>query len=286
VVVVLALLLAGAAALAQTRTLYDKQSEFNRIIVQEDSRGVRTLQFAADGATQTAVDTQRPTRLMSSYTRTAMLGLALVPQPKRILMVGLGGGAMPMFLRRNFPDAVIDVAELDPAVADVARQFFLFKEDDKMKVHVGDGRKFIENVDARYDVIFLDAYGADYIPYSLATREFLQAVRRKLSDDGVVVANVWGFGSNKLYYSMVRTYMDVFEEMHIVRAPASDNHMFFVLPRKLGLTSGQLRTKALAEAKSLKPQLPLASMIDSGYEPLRELPESAKVLVDADAPKP
>jgi spermidine synthase len=149
-----------------------------------------------------------------------------------------------------------------------------------MKIHVGDGRKFIETTENRYDIIFLDAFGSDDIPYSLTTREFLSATRSKLNAGGIVVANVWGSLDNKLYPSMVRTYRDVFEELHIIRAPRSENRILLALPRKLGLSTDDLVKKAIRVQTTLELEFDLNGIIDLGYEPTRDLPGNAKVLLD------
>jgi spermidine synthase len=277
-------LAAATRTFAQTQTLYDNQSEYNRVIVREGEDGIRTMQFGTDGAIQTSIDVRNPTRLAESYTAAAMLGLALVPEPKRILLVGLGGGAMAIFLRHNYPDALIEIAELDPAVVEAARQWFFFQEDPKMQVHVGDGRALIERNSSTYDVIFMDAYGAKSIPYRLATREFLSTVRTRLTDRGVLVANVWGEHSNDRYYSMVRTYETVFGEMAVVHAPGGDNHIFLALAHKLGLSQQLLSRRAAAVEGRLSPQLALSAMVDAGYEGAPKLP-TAKILLDADLPR-
>jgi len=265
------------------RTLYNKKSEFNQIIVRESDDGIRSLLFDENGAVQTAIDMRDPTRLVHNYARTIMSALAVIPQPKRILIVGLGGGAMPMFLRRNCPEANIDLAELDPAVFDVAVRFFDFREDPKMKVYLGDGRKFIQTTSNRYDIIFLDAYGDDSIPYMLATKEFMEEVKQKLSEGGIVVSNVWGSGSNRLYASMVRTYQAVFPELHIIRAPMSENRIHIAFPRKAGLTEEKLIEQASHIETKLKPPLQLSTIIKAGYtEP--ESVSDGKVLLDKDAP--
>jgi spermidine synthase len=280
----LLLALAAGAARAESRVLYDKRSPFNHVIVRQEDGGIRSLTFEDGGATQTAMDVNDPERLVISYTRAAMAGLAIVPRPQRILMVGLGGGAMPMFLRRNYPDATIDVVELDREVVNVATQFFGFREDEKMKVHVGDGRKFIETTENRYDVIFLDAYGSDSIPYALATREFLRAVKQKVTEDGVVIANVWGSAANKLYGSMVKTYVDVFGELHIVQAMGSANRILMALPKKAGLTKDELARRAGQVKLKHTPALDLVWVVKGGYESVSEAGREGKVLLDAEAP--
>lgn len=278
-------LLLGTCACAQSRILHREKSAFNEIIVEEDASGIRTLLFEEYGAMQTAMRVSAPTELVLSYARAIMVPLAIVPEPRRMLIVGLGGGAMPKYLRKVYPEAHIDVAELDPAVIQVAKKFFFFREDDRLKAHAGDGRKFIETTDSRYDVIFLDAYGADSIPYSLATREFLLACKAKLSEGGIVVGNVWSYRSNRQYYSMLKTYLDVFAEVHIVRATASENHIFIALPAEAKLTREALIEKAADLQKKRMSDLQLEAIVRDGYTPLPALPAGAKVLLDRDAPR-
>ena len=275
---------AASCVSAETRNLYQKKSEYNVVIVREDSDGMRSLIFEENGAEQTSIDMKDPSRLVHAYARAIMSSLAVKPKPNRMLIVGLGGGVMPTFLRRNCPDSYIDVAELDPEVFSVAVKFFNFREDQRMKVHIGDGRKFIEDTRNRYDIIFLDAYGSDSIPYMLATKEFMVAVRAKLADGGIVVSNVWGSGSNKLYGSMVRTYEAVFEELHIIRAPLSENRIHIALPKKAGLTKAKLIDMAGAVEGNLKPRVDLSGIMGAGYQDAAGV-EDGKVLLDKDAPK-
>ena len=266
-------------AAAQSTVLYEKKSAYNEILVRQNASGVRELLFEKDGAIQSALDTNQPDRLVLEYTRTSMTALAAMPNPKRILIIGLGGGSMPMFLRRAYPETHIDVAELDPDVADVARRFFGFVEDAHTRIHVGDGRKFIENSTDRYDLIFLDAYGPDSIPYALATREFLLVVRNHLSETGIVASNIWSYASNLLYHDMLKTYWDIFDEVHIIKGQRSNNHIIIALPRKADLSKARL-IQAAAEVQPRMPKLNLADMIRRGYSSAKDLPDNAQVLRD------
>jgi spermidine synthase len=271
---------------ARGEIIYQTKSEFNTIIVEEDREGVRVLLFEEGGAIQSKYDPKRPNELMLNYAKVAMSALTIVPQPKRILVVGLGGGGMSTFLRHHFPDAQIDNAELDPVVVDVARRFFGFREDPRMKVHIGDGRRFIEQTDNRYDIIFMDAYGADSIPYSLATVEFIRALRSRLADDGVVMANIWGPSSNRLYYSMLRTYREVFEGQHVIDSPTSDNRIVLSTPRQTNMTRDAMVARAREIQTEKKFSFDLAALIESGYRMPAPLPPDARVLHDADPPAP
>lgn len=166
-------------------------------------------------------------------------------------------------------------------VVRVAKEYFGFRENDKMKAIVGDGRKHIETTDKRYDIIFLDAYGADSIPYALATREFLEAVRSRLAPGGIVASNIWSELHNRLYWSMLKTYEAVFDELHVIVAPeGSGNRIVVALPRKAGTTRTGLMQTAAELEKSRMPKLELTRMIDQGYVDPLDIPGHARVLMD------
>src|SRR5262245_1856059 len=241
---ILALLAPALVSCAADRVIYEKASAYNTIIVTEDARGLRTLLFERHGTRQSVVKPGDPDHLELAYARTALAGLALCGEPRRILVLGLGGATLPMFLRRHYPDAVIDVAEIDPEVVDVAKKFFGFREDERMRARVGDGRSFVEATREPYDAIFLDAYGARNVPAHLATLEFLQAARNAVAASGVVIGNVWRPASNPLYYPMLRTYQEAFEELFVLDVPGDLNAIFLALPRRQALTQGELAAMA------------------------------------------
>lgn len=285
---VLVLLL--VCACASTPVLHQRRGLHGDIIVSVEPGGLRTLRFAMDGARQSVVRVGDPEHLALPYARVAMAGLALIEppldqrspdQPWRLLVVGLGAGSLPSFLRNRYPAAVIDIAEIDPGVADVARAWFGFRDDARMKIHIGDGRRFIENLPASsYDAIFLDAFGAYSVPPHLATEEFLRAVRRALSAGGVVVGNVWNRSANPVYDSMMRTYAAVFDERYILDVPGDVNRIVLALPRPRGLNRFALaqRARALSEARGFR--FDLGALVESGLAPAHPESETGSVLRD------
>lgn len=56
-----------------------------------------------------------------------------------VLVIGLGGGGLPQFLRDFVPGVSVEVVELDPVVLDVAKEWFHFRPDDHLTVTLGDG---------------------------------------------------------------------------------------------------------------------------------------------------
>ena len=274
--------LAALGCAAQT-VIHERASPYNTIIVTEDHKGLRTLLFERGGGRQSVVKPGDPDHLELAYARVALAGLALCEEPRRILVVGLGAGSLPMFLRKHYPAAAIDVAEIDPGVVDVAKQFFGFREDELMRAHVGDGRQFIERAtQGDYDIIFLDAFGARDVPKHLTTREFLQITRRAIRPNGVVVGNVWRPGSNPLYDSMARTYQEAFEELFILDVPGDVNSIFLALPRRQPLGQGELALLARKISTSKGFRFDLGELVEYGFRHAREKNPRASVLRDAD----
>lgn len=267
--------------------LYEGPSRFGRIIVTEDRQGLRTLLFAHDGTRQSVVKPGDPDHLELPYARYALAGLALCGEPRRILVVGLGGGMLPGFLRRHYPDAAIDVAEIDPAVVDVAKRFFGFRVDEHMRVHVGDGREFVESIRRPvYDVILLDAFGAHSVPPHLSTQEFLQAVRRALVPGGVAIGNVWRRSRNPLYDAMVRTYEEVFDEVLVLNVAGDVNAIVLALPRALPIGRSELAQRARQISASKQFRFDLGDLVISGLVDAPEKHRSGRVLRDAELGQP
>ncbi len=267
-------------AAAQT-VLHRERSAYNTIIVTEEPDGLRTLWFDDDGARQSVVKLGDPDHLALPYARTMLAGMALVKEPKRILVVGLGGGTIPSFLHKHYPEAAIDVVELDPAVVRVAKRFFGFAEDALLRVHVADGRKYIEQCRKQYDVVFLDAFGAENIPYHLTTREFLQAVRRLLSRQGLVLGNIWSREANPLHDEMIRTYQAVFDELLIVYSSGAGNEILVALPRSRRITRKEFVQLAAHTAKRWHCRYDLAGIVARGYyHPAPDEFSHARILTD------
>jgi spermidine synthase len=276
----MAVLLVCAIAPAQQKVLYEKKSPYNNITVTEDDQGLRTLWFEEGGARQSVVKVGDPDHIELPYARAMPVGMALVEEPKRVLIVGLGGGTIPGFLHKHYPKTLIDVVDIDPDVVDVAKRFFGFREDATLHAYAADGRRFIEQCRSRYDLIFLDAFGAENIPYHLATREFLQAVRRVLTPEGVAVGNVWSRYSNPLYDSMVRTYQDVFDELYVLDVEDSGNKIFLAVPRKEQIGREELARRAAKVSKQKDFGFDMGQLVTYGYGHPAKDNSSGRVLTD------
>jgi spermidine synthase len=285
--VVLFLFVALAAlASADEKVLYEKASAFGTIVVTEDDDGLRVLRFGRSGARQSVVKPGDPDYLGLPYVRGALVGLALCEEPRRVLVVGLGGATLPMFLRKHYPDAAIDAVDVDPDVVDAAKQFFGFREDERMRAHIADGRQFIEQSRQPYDAIFLDAFGSDSVPAHLTTQEFLRAVRRALKPGGVLIGNLWASYVNPLYDSMVRTYQEVFDEVYILEVQGTGNVIVLALPRRQSLRQDELAKLARKVSTVRNFGFDAGDLVNSRFMHAREKTLRGRILMDRDLKQP
>ena len=214
-----------------TETLYEKNSLYQFIMVDEDLEGkVRyVLVNTKRDRPQGGIIIDNPDELLYEYTRLAFTSLAYLDrEPESVLFVGLGAGVMPRYFNKYYPDAYVDAVEIDPEMFNVAKKYFYFQEKSNMKVHIKDGRIYLKRTRNKYDMIFLDAYRGEHIPFHLTTVEFLRELKKKLKAGGVVVSNILSSSHNKFFWSMVRTYKEEFETLEIFEGGegGSDNFIF------------------------------------------------------------
>ncbi len=211
------------------KVLCDRASVYNhRVMVTEDeATGVRTLFFGSEFADRQAVfDSRNPSALHLPYVRVLSHTVLAMSPKRRVLMVGLGAGTIPSLVAREWGDATcLDVVEIDPVVAETAREHLGFVEAANLHVIVKDGRREVASRSvSSVDLFVLDAYGPQGQPRELATVEFLQEVRRIVEPDkGVVVANVFGSESNARYGAMLASWEHVFEDVLVLGVPDSSN---------------------------------------------------------------
>ena len=214
-----------AARPSDAEILYADDTRYHRLFVTEED-GARILRFDALAQGGMELDDEYASRF--PYADYLNLGLAYRPEARKLLMLGLGAGLAPKRMLRDFPELEVDVAELDPAVVDVAERFFGLPDDEpRLDVEVGDGRSFLSGTDERYDVIVVDAFFAEALPFHLFTHEFVELARDRLEPGGAVVVNLIGSLAgerSRLVRSVYRTYRTVFPTVavHPVYAGSDD----------------------------------------------------------------
>ncbi len=243
---------------AEEQIVYETNSLYHHIIVSQTPL-LRILRFRKGPAekalgnpfAQGIISLEDPHELYMSYAKVAIVGAGLVKEPKHALFIGLGAGAIPKFFARAFPDCRCDVAEIDAKVVDVARRYFFFPDLPNVHVTVMDGRMFLKRSKDNYDIIFLDAYRDQMIPFHLMTREFFREVKSKLSPRGILVSNIAVRDTSQLYPWMLRTYQTSFGTVFEARVERSINKVLILWAGKNAAKSSDFVQGAKAVEKTL-----------------------------------
>ncbi|MGQ9524829.1 MAG: fused MFS/spermidine synthase [Armatimonadota bacterium] len=224
VLVVVLLAVWPACARCEVQEVYRTDSLYHHIrVVDED--GVRYLMFGR--TSQSALLLEDPLASVFPYVDAFHLGPLIKPCMQRVLFIGLGGGTGPRQFRETYPNLTVDVAEIDPEVLRIARRFFGLRTDDRLRVTVRDGRMFLRRSSDKYDMIVLDAYYADGVPFHLTTREFMRMVKDRLTPGGVVMANTIGSIQGRrsdLVRSEYRTMRAVFGHCLFMPVPEPEDN--------------------------------------------------------------
>jgi spermidine synthase len=211
------------------RLEHEEVSAFSRIRVRRDG-DVRALTFVRDNGqevVQSRVSLTAPHTLLSPYARGMFASYLYQPHPRRVLIVGLGGGAMVRFLTHHEPQVHIDAVEIDPAVVRLADEHFGVRSSGNVRVHTADAVAFVESIMDRYDLIFMDAFlrpssdtDTTGVPTRLKALEFLDRLKRALAPGGVVAFNV---NEHATMADDIAAVAAAFGHAVVYRCPPADN---------------------------------------------------------------
>lgn len=191
---------------------------YPRPFVIEDD-GARCLYFTRDFI-QSEMRLDDPFELAFAYTRKMMAFLLFLPEPRAILMLGLGGGSLAKWCHRHLPKARVTAVEIDPDVIAFRDQFLVPPDGERFRVVRGDAAEYVAQCEERADVVIIDAFDRDGVAPALCTREFYRDVRAMLSRSGVVAANLVGPKAERVaHLEMLRT---VFEG-NVILLPIADD---------------------------------------------------------------
>ena len=143
------------------------------------------------------------------------LAMALHPDPKHALVIGLGGGATAGAVARHRP-ATLDIVELNEGVR-LAAPLFAHVSYDVLHqpgtaLHADDARSFLLTTASRFDVVTADIIQPTHAGAGgLYSREYFQRVRDRLRPGGLVLQWV-GQREETAYKLIARTFVDVFPE--------------------------------------------------------------------------
>lgn len=156
----------------------------------KERNGILSLHFNTNSI-QSEMSIDAPDELVIPYTRDMMSFLLLEPQPQRIAMIGLGGGSLAKYCYRHLPETTITVVEISPEVIAMRNEFAIPADDGRFNIVEGDGAAFVTEVNNQFDVLIVDGFDVGGLPMELGSQPFYDNCYAALSDDGIMVANLW-----------------------------------------------------------------------------------------------
>jgi len=204
--------------MVHTGTLvYEKETLYSHLDV-IDYGNIRTLYL--DGNIHSQMYKDKPEELVNTYTKYFHLGFLFNPNAKDVLFVGGGGFSGPKNFLSMYSDVHIDVVEIDPDVISAARDYFSLPVDNgsKLMIYNDDARNFLSKTEKKYDLIILDAFSKNYVPFHLMTLEYFQLLGERLTSDGVIISNNIGSMAgdrSDIVRAVYKTISQVFPSVYV-----------------------------------------------------------------------
>jgi spermidine synthase len=175
---------------------------------------------------QSAMALRAPNALELRYTQKMMCFLLFHPRPRRIDLIGLGGGSLVKFCHHRLPGTQLTAVELDPNVIALRDAFAVPADGPRLQILQGDGAEYLAQCAKGIDVLLVDAFDKTGFAPSLANHEFFENTFSKLAGNGVLVINL--AGEKESYAGLIGEAMEVFDDQVIViSVPEDGNHVLF-----------------------------------------------------------
>ncbi|XP_053549203.1 eEF1A lysine and N-terminal methyltransferase [Bombina bombina] len=225
--------------------------------------------------------------LCCEHHKAMFAGLALLSKqdlPISVLVIGLGGGSLSLFIHDYFPASQVEAVEIDPSVLDVACKWFGFSQDERMKVHVADGLVHINSVadkgEALYEVVMFDVdskdtnLGMSCPPPAFIERDFLRKVKRIITPKGVFILNLV-CRDQVLKCQTLKVLKEIFPIIYSQNIEEEVNEILFCLPNlEVRVSPSELKEAA----KNLEKQLKRPGILwDKNYD-LADILKSVKIV--------
>lgn len=197
----------------QVRVVVSRDSYYGNLKVLDYEAGPeRTRELVIDGLVQGGIDLDNGLSVYEYPYLLELLPLAIHPGIRSSLQIGLGAGVVPRRLTAR--GISVDVVDIDPEVAAIAREYFGFAG---MRVHQEDARAHLVVSDRTYDLIVVDAFNGDTTPAHLLSVEALRLVKARLNPGGLMAMNLVGcLGQHgSMTRSVIKTLQAVFREVAV-----------------------------------------------------------------------
>lgn len=223
------------------KNVFKTEDDFGPIHV-FDRKDKRMLTFGSIYE-QSCISKSRPHVLLHQYTQ-AMITVLLFTDPKKVTMLGLGGGALAHCLLHSIPDIELKAVELRPAVIKVATDYFFLPQDKRFEVIQRDAFEYLtQKATASTQLLFSDVYLSSGMDIRQASKVFVKQCRRVLSDKGWLVCNL--AATKGVKHTFIETVLESFDTLYIATL-STGNIILYACTENYDLNTKALAVKASA----------------------------------------
>jgi len=207
--------------------IYSKDSLYQKIFIYDGIYDGKPTRFLKQDRNSSAAQFIGSDELVFDYTKYYALYQVFNKDIEDSLVIGGGAYSVPKALLKDLNNVNVDVAEIDPLIFELSKQYFNVPDDERLSNFSEDGRRFLHDTDKKYDFIFSDAYSSFFsTPEHLTTKEFFIIAKDKLQDNGVFIANVVGSLDVKpesFAFSEIKTFKSVFNNSYFFAVTSPDS---------------------------------------------------------------
>ncbi|MBI4232352.1 fused MFS/spermidine synthase, partial [Candidatus Peregrinibacteria bacterium] len=216
--------------------------------------------------------------LVFRYTKFYDLARHFMPKMQSALILGGGAYSYPKHFLKAYPQASIDVVEIDPELTEIAKKYFKLYDDDRLNIYHEDGRTFLNRTENKYDVFFGDAFKSFYsLPYQLTTQEAVQKTYDVLNPEGVAIVNIIASiegDTGQFLRAELKTFKSVFPQVYIFPVWTKDPNTI----QNITLVALKSEQKPSFE----NPDFEIQSYLNTLYT--EEIPDDMPIITDEFAP--
>ncbi|OGM09743.1 hypothetical protein A2Y68_03270 [Candidatus Woesebacteria bacterium RBG_13_46_13] len=186
--------IAAGAKVKEEGLLLDTDTLYSRVIIKagrEPETGRETIELTKGRFIESYAYTQGDD--LFGYYNYYDLASIFNPELSRVLMIGGAGFVYPKHFLKTLPKTLLDVVELDPAMLELAEEYFGFTPNPTLQVYHEDARTYLNSTQKKYDALLIDVFDSDItLPFQLTTVEVIKKYYEALTPKGVLIVNIIG----------------------------------------------------------------------------------------------
>lgn len=170
---------------------FQQQTKLTTVRI-EHSGNEHHLKFETDtDAIQSAINMKQPHQLVMQNLQYLMGILQFIPEPKKILILGVGGGSLIHFFRHYLPNSEITGVEYNAELMNIAfDRLKLPRAETNLSYVIEDARHYIKTCEEKFDLIVLDIFDSGVSPDWSLHQGFNRHLKNRLTPQGAVAYNL------------------------------------------------------------------------------------------------